>query len=444
MTAPRLAFYGDDLTGSTDVMEALTLRGVPTVLFTGEPTQTQRDRFADAEAIGLAGTSRSETPDWMEAHLPGAFRFLAGTGAPLCHYKVCSTFDSAPAIGSIGRALDIGRRMFGGVVPIVVGAPELRRWTVFGHLFASYAGAVHRIDRHPVMRRHPVTPMDEADLAIHLGRQTAARIGHVNQVEVTGEDADAVVDGRAGASDALLLDVADARSQRAVGRQLLRLQARGTRFVMGSSGVEYALAAAWSDRAAVAHPTSSPADRITPADRIAVVSGSVSPTTDRQIRTAEALGFAVIGVDPRSLIEDGAPGAAAARSTAHAALRDGRSVILHTASGPAGDLGDRLAPGARHAIGRALGSLLATLARDAGLGRVVVAGGDTSSHALGMLGIHALTIRTPLPRTPGSPLCRAHSDDDGADGLEIAFKGGQVGDDDYFVALRDGTSDVER
>ena len=27
-----LAFYGDDFTGSTDVMEALTLGGVPTVL----------------------------------------------------------------------------------------------------------------------------------------------------------------------------------------------------------------------------------------------------------------------------------------------------------------------------------------------------------------------------------------------------------------------------
>ena len=436
MTTPRLAFYGDDLTGSTDVMEALTLRGIPTVLFTAEPTGAQRGRFPDAEAIGLAGTSRSETPEWMDAHLPAAFRFLAGTGAPLCHYKVCSTFDSAPAIGSIGRALDIGRRVLGGgVVPIVVGAPELRRWTAFGHLFAAYAGAVHRIDRHPVMSRHPVTPMNEADLAIHLARQTSVRIGHVNQIELVGEDADAVVDARAGASEALLLDVADRDSQRAVGRQLLRLQERGTRFVVGSSGVEYALATAWPERADVAHPA------LAPADRIVVVSGSVSPTTERQIRTAEARGFATIAVDPVSLVEEGAPGVADALSRAHAVLGEGRSVILYTALGPAGDLGDRLgAPGARHAIGRALGSLLAALAREAGLRRVIVAGGDTSSHALGMLGIHALTIRMPLPRTPGSPLCRAHSDDRSSDGLEIAFKGGQVGADDYFIALRDGTT----
>ena len=113
MNAPILAFYGDDLTGSTDVLEALTLRGVRTVLFTAEPSPSLRARFADVVAIGLAGTSRSETPDWMDANLPGAFGYLAATGAPLCHYKVCSTFDSAPAIGSIGRALEIGRRVFG-------------------------------------------------------------------------------------------------------------------------------------------------------------------------------------------------------------------------------------------------------------------------------------------------------------------------------------------
>ncbi len=436
MSTPRIAFYGDDLTGSTDVMEALTLRGIPTVLFTNEPTASQRAAFAGAEAVGLAGTSRSETPAWMDEHLSGAFRFLANTGASFCHYKICSTFDSAPAIGSIGRALDIGRRVFGGgVVPIVVGAPELRRWTVFGHLFAGYGSDVRRIDRHPVMRHHPVTPMDEADLTIHLARQTSARIGHVNQVELTGEEADRIVDARADGAEALLLGVADHDSQRAVGRQLLRLQERGTRFVIGSSGVEYALATAWPKRIPGSHPV------LEPVDRIAVVSGSVSPTTERQIRAAELRGFAAIAVNPSSLAEGGAPSVAESLLMAHATLSEGRSVILYTALGPSGDLEGLLeAPGARHAVGRALGSILATLAREAGLRRVIVAGGDTSSHALGMLGIHALTIRLPLPRTPGSPICRAHSDDRASDGLEIAFKGGQVGSDDYFVTIRDGTT----
>jgi 3-oxoisoapionate kinase len=44
----------------------------------------------------------------------------------------------------------------------------------------------------------------------------------------------------------------------------------------------------------------------------------------------------------------------------------------------------------------------------------------------------------PLPTTPGSPLCVAHSDHRTFDGLEIGLKGGQVGNDDYFVKIRDG------
>ena len=42
------------------------------------------------------------------------------------------------------------------------------------------------------------------------------------------------------------------------------------------------------------------------------------------------------------------------------------------------------------------------------------------------------------PRTPGSPLCRAHAEDAAFDGLEIALKGGQIGGDAYFLDIRDG------
>ena len=55
-------------------MEALSLGGVPTVLFIGIPDAELLARFADCRAIGLAGTSRSETPEWMETHLPAGLR----------------------------------------------------------------------------------------------------------------------------------------------------------------------------------------------------------------------------------------------------------------------------------------------------------------------------------------------------------------------------------
>src|SRR3712207_5860682 len=107
-----LSYYGDDLTGSTDVMEALASNGVETGLFLDQPSQADLARFAACRAIGLAGTSRSRSPEWMDDHLPPAFAWLRSLGARFCHYKVCSTFDSAPSVGSIGRALEIGLTVF--------------------------------------------------------------------------------------------------------------------------------------------------------------------------------------------------------------------------------------------------------------------------------------------------------------------------------------------
>ena len=83
MAALLLSYYGDDLTGSTDVMEALSLGGVPTVLFLRVPDDELLSRFADCRAIGLAGTSRSETPQWMEENLTPAFTLLRSLGARL-------------------------------------------------------------------------------------------------------------------------------------------------------------------------------------------------------------------------------------------------------------------------------------------------------------------------------------------------------------------------
>ncbi len=168
-----LTYYGDDLTGSTDSLEALELGGVSTVLFLEPPTPEQLARFPKVCAVGLAGVSRTMTPDAMDDALPGAFQSLKNLGAPLTHYKVCSTFDSSPEIGSIGRATEIGKRVFATpLIPVMVGAPKLKRYVVFGNHFASVGNTTYRLDRHPTMSRHPITPMDEGDLRLHLGKQT--------------------------------------------------------------------------------------------------------------------------------------------------------------------------------------------------------------------------------------------------------------------------------
>lgn len=232
-----LSYYGDDLTGSTDVMEALASRGVSTVLFTRQPNEAQREKFSEVRAIGLAGSSRSETPAWMDEHLTPALAWLRTLEAAFCHYKVCSTFDSSPSIGSIGRAIDIGQALFAQAnVSLVVGAPQLKRYTAFGNLFAAYRGRTYRIDRHPVMARHPVTPMTEADLRLHLASQTDKTIGLVDLTMLEADGVDERVDAVARGAQIVLFDVTDLATQRIVGCQLARLRRDRGAFVVGSSG----------------------------------------------------------------------------------------------------------------------------------------------------------------------------------------------------------------
>jgi 3-oxoisoapionate kinase len=417
-----ISYYGDDFTGSTDVMEALAINGVETVLFTRLPSSQEFGPFEGFRAFGLAGTSRSETPEWMDQHLPAAFGWLKSLNARYCQYKVCSTFDSAPHIGSIGHAINIGAGVFAqAMVPLVVGAPQLRRYTFAGHLFAGYQGETFRIDRHPVMSCHPVTPMREADLRLHLAAQTqhpTILANHDWPAQGTG-----------------LVDVHDELTQQRAGERLLDW-AGG--FVAGSSGVEYALMQAMALREQL--PPKKEFERLAAVSQTIVVSGSVSPTTERQIRHALRNGFTAVPVDAVALARGDQNQRAQAIAAALAVLALNASPLVHTALGPSTDESARLAsiPNARRLIGESLGAILKAVVSTARLRRVIVAGGDSSSHALSQLDIHALVTRLPLPATPGSPLCTATSGSALFNGMEIALKGGQVGGDDYFSALRDG------
>jgi 3-oxoisoapionate kinase len=404
-----LSYYGDDFTGSTDVMEALASHGVETILFTRMPTANEFAPFQNYQAVGLAGISRSQTPEWMDEHLPEIFSWLRTLNARFCHYKVCSTFDSSPTVGSIGRALDIGLRIFEQRnAPLVVGAPQLKRYTFAGHLFAGYQGRVYRIDRHPVMSRHPVTPMTESDLLQHLAHQTTREA-----IE--------------------LIDVYDDATQQVAGEYLL---ANPAPFVVGSSGVEYALVKALTKKGEISGKAQF-APLMKTSQNI-VASGSVSPTTERQIRFALQHGFSAVEVSAIALAKQDHHALVMASAQAKDILNAGGSPLIHTALGKATDdsVALKAIPHAHRNIGQALGQIVKQLQSEAKLPRIIFAGGDTSSHAMSQLDIYALKTRLPLPATPGSPLCTALSSNADFDTIEIALKGGQVGGDDYFVALR--------
>jgi len=447
-----LAYYGDDFTGSTDALEALTSAGVPTVLFLQTPTPALLQRFPGVRAVGMAGQARGRSPDWMRKHLAPALQALAALGAPILHYKVCSTFDSSPQIGSIGCAIELGLPLVAGRwSPMVVGAPRLGRYQAFGHLFAVAQGVGHRLDRHPTMARHPVTPMHESDLQRHLGEQTTLRrvLIDFTQLKAGAGPArlEAICAGSPNDADdrpVVLIDVLDDETLRAAGALVWSQRGDGL-FTASSSGLQDALAAHWQATGVVAGPARLPPAAAVPA--IAAVSGSCSPGTAAQIAWAADHGFATLRLDLPALLQGGAAETDRLVDAAAGALAAGRSPLVYTAAGPddpAVQGFDAVAAAAgldrqqaAERTGQALATVLcALLDRVPALRRVAVAGGDSSGAVAAALDVQALTQQASL--VPGAPLCRAWSDRPGRDGLEIVLKGGQMGGDDFFGRVRDG------
>ena len=444
-----LTFYGDDFTGSSAAMEVTAFAGLPTVLFLHPPTRDQLAQFADYRVIGIAGVARSQSPEWMERNLPAVFRLLRSLGAPIAHYKVCSTFDSAPHVGSIGRAIDLATLILGGAWhPLVVSDSGMGRYQVFGNLFALVNGVGYPLSEHPTMSRHPVTPMDDANIGRHLAKQTAKRIGLVDFVAMKQRQADVRLAEQLNAqAEIISLDVLDEQTLAEAGR--LIWENRGERlFGIGSQGFEAALVAYW--RSVGLLPAAPDRFRASAASRIACVSGSVSPVTASQIAFAIDHGFAPIPLDAARAVD--ATGWES--ELAHAveceltALGQGRDPLVYTAAGPDDPavqaLRNAIAVGGASTamvndrIGVGLGSILNRILRETRLGRAVISGGDTSGHAASTLGIYALTAVAPI--AAGSPLCRAHTSDTALAGLEIALKGGQVGAPDFFCAVKHGSS----
>lgn len=409
----RYGWYGDDFTGATDTLATLARDGRRALLFLDVPNAAQLERAGALDAIGIAGAARAMDPGAMERELDPVGAFFARMGVPVLHYKTCSTFDSAPHVGSIGTAIRVLNRHIGNpFVPIVGGQPNIGRYCLFGTLFASAGtgGAVHRLDRHPTMSVHPVTPMNEPDLRRHLAAQGISDIGLVPYLAY----------GRSEVSQLggpVLFDVGDEPHLSRIGRIIWRAAQERPLLAVGPSSVAQAIASQWE-------PASSGGpDSLGPAKGpVFALAGSLSPVTRRQIAAARS--FEPMEATPQQLIGD--PAGLAERVAG--LLRDGRHTLLWTAAADAGT-----APGE---VAAATAALVAAVLRAVPVRRVGIAGGDTSSRAVktlgAELGVWGLSYRSVL--APGVAVCHVHAEGS-LDGMELMLKGGQMGPEDLFERL---------
>ena len=420
MTPPEYGWYGDDFTGATDTLAELARRGMRALLFLSVPDAGRLEKAGPLDALGIAGASRSMAPGAMARELEAVGAFFQGIGVRAMHYKCCSTFDSAPEVGSIGVAVATLRRFFPNPFrPIVGGQPNLGRFLLFANLFAAAGtgGAVHRLDRHPTMRAHPVTPMAEADLRLHVAAQGLDAAALAYPAYELGDAAlEAVLDEiLAAGPEAVLLDVSRAADLAVIGRLLHARARRAPLLAVGPSGV----AQAWcAGRAAEAGgtglgPKSGP---------VLVLAGSLSPITRRQVE--EARGYRRLFVDPARLADGGAESVAA---EACGLLGAGEDVLIVTERPEGNGLraGD---------VAAATAGLLARVVAQRPVRRLGIAGGDTSSLGARALDLWGLSHGGAI--APGVALCRGHSDDPALDGIEIMLKGGQMGPPDLLERFR--------
>jgi len=427
----RYAFYGDDFTGASDTLATVAQAGLRALLFLGVPDEHRLSSAGALDVLGIAGTARSMTPEAMHDELSPVSRFLASLAVPVVHYKCCSTFDSAPGIGNLAVALRLlAAESTPRLMPIIGGQPSLGRYCFMGNLFAAASdGEVYRIDCHPTMSRHPVTPMHESDLRRHLAAQGLEGIGlvDVRTLDAGDEAIDARLAKLHGQNEAVLFDVADARHLARIGRVICREAVRGTVIALGASSVAQALIVHWQATGEL--PQTDVTPRVAPASTpVFALAGSQSPVTARQVELARAH-YKVVPLDTSRLVADPAANDLYA-TTCAAALGSGRSVLAHTGAvqdgGPAGN-----------DVARACGRLLARVLELApNVRRVGVAGGDTSSLSVSSLDIWGLSFIGALG--PGVGLVRAHADARRLDGIELMLKGGQMGPPEIFELLLAG------
>lgn len=444
-----LSFYGDDFTGSTDAMESLTINGLPTVLFLDVPNPSVLSRFSHVKCIGVAGNSRVMSPQEMKQELPSIFLGLRELGSEYVHYKVCSTFDSSKDIGNIATVLEIGQDIFDTqtYVPVFVASPELKRYTIFGNHYAAMGDQIYRLDRHPVMSRHPITPMSEADLRVILKEQgVSGEIELINVVDLEqpmNELRALYKDKVAEPPEAVVFDAARKDHVKKIG-ELLKLsrQSEHPLFLIGSSGVGHAISAAQPPSVVSSGKMKPDPQSFKKVDQLLVVSGSCSPVTEQQLKWALDNGFDGIHLSLEEVMDarTGKTAMQAIVAKASESIKNGKSVVIYTALGPDDpsiranqrqftERGASISDSSK-ILGSYLGEVAKLVIQGTGIKRLVVAGGDTSSYATRQLGIYALEMVTSI--SPGAPLSRCYSDDPRIDGLELALKGGQFGSADYF------------
>lgn len=413
---PLLGCIADDFTGGTDLAGILVKAGMRTVQTVGVPAGGAP---ADVDAIVVALKSRTTPVAEAVADSLAALRWLQRAGCQQFYFKYCSTFDST-ADGNIGPVAEALMQALGCDFTIACPAfPENKRTVYQGYLFVGDV-----LLNESGMQNHPLTPMRDANLVRVLQAQSTGRVGVVAHA-VVAQGADAIVKRlqtlRAEGHALAIADAVGDADLMALGQACADMP-----LVTGGSGLGLGLAANFSRAGLLTAAHGANTDFPVAGGLQAVVSGSCSQATLRQVARMQAT-HPSFQVHPAALAR-GDDVVADALAWADVHLPQG-PVLVYASATPEAVHASQAALGVQQA-GALVEEALSAIAQGLvarGVGRLIVAGGETSGAVVKGLQVSSLRIGPEID--PGIPWTFT----EGSKPLALALKSGNFGSDDFFL-----------
>ena len=408
-----LGCIADDFTGATDLANNLVRAGMRVVQTIGVPNAPLS---AEVDAVVVALKSRTIAPqDAIDQSLQ-ALQWLQTQAAQQIYFKYCSTFDST-AQGNIGPVTEALMQALQTDFTIATPAfPDNGRTVFKGYLFVGDV-----LLNESGMQHHPLTPMTDANLVRVMQAQCTSKVGLLTHKTIAQGTASIGQEITNLKQQGVRIAIVDAVSN----DDLMRLgpALKGMPLVTAGSGVAIGLPQNFG-----LSPTPQASVLPKASGLQAVVSGSCSQATNRQVAHFKATGRPTFLIDPLHLKGSWEDLVQEALAWAQGHLASGPVLVYSTATPESvqavqSQLG---VEAAGHQVEQALAAIARGLV-ELGVQQMVVAGGETSGACVQALSIEQLQIGPQID--PGVPWCHAHTP---MGSVHITLKSGNFGTDDFF------------
>ncbi len=409
-----LGCIADDFTGASDAASFLVKGGMQTLLLNGVPENINEDDVAQADAVVIALKTRTQETISAVADSVSSIKWLKAHGAKHFYVKYCSTFDSTPE-GNIGPINDAVMEYL--QVDHTLLCPSL---PVNGRIVKDgtlYVNGVPLAESH--MKNHPLTPMHESNIVLLMNPQSkyaSYELGtkqgwteKIQQLQAEGKAFYLVPDYETDEDAKNIVEF--------FGDEVLLTGGSGLLTAWG----EYLCHGKQEDEAALSGTEG----------QGLLLAGSCSKATLAQIAYSQKSGVASYKLKPAEILS-GQQGLDDVREFIDS--HPNEAVLIYSSETP--EYLESIRGTDLPAFSAALEKMMAdiaVMARDNGITRIIVAGGETSGAVTKALDYSAYWIGPSI--APGVPMMAPVEKQD----LRLVLKSGNFGQEDFFQRALDLT-----